>query len=218
MVFYNHSWQMSLHQKVFLCENFQGVACQDSTTRVGYLSPASGFVPIQFEAELQLNDHLSILNNVAWSMASRSINNAMVNFHYEPQANHIINAGYGFLVDGDPVQLAGIDKKNTNLHQIRISYAWPYSDHWRGVGAWNYNISHHFAMSYLFGLQYDDCCVALRLLGGRSYLAYNPVGAPAYANNIYLQVLLKGLGSVANNDPFAVIKSFLPTFRDEFNQ
>lgn len=203
-------------EKVSICQNLQGSACNDSTDRFGYTSPAAGLGPTVVEADLKLSSQVSMLGSIALDLRKTKVNNALVNFHYEPMRNHIINAGFGFIVNGDPIQLANVSEADINLKQFRLSYAWPYNAHWRSVGAWSYNLSHAFSTSYLVGVQYDDCCMALRFLGGRAYRNYNPNGAPTYSNNVYLQILLKGLGSAANNDPGGVIKNFLPTFVDDF--
>ena len=203
-------------ERVFGCQNFEGIACNDSADRVGYVSSQVGLGATQIQADVTLSNHLNVLSSIAYDLPGKKVNNAMVNFHYEPKPNHIINAGYGFVLNGDPTQLTNVAQPDINLHQIRLSYAWPYNAHWRSIGAWSYNVSHSFAASYLLGLQYDDCCVALRLLGGRTYLYYSAMGGPTYGNNVYLQVLFKGLGSASNSDPKGEISNFLPTFKDEF--
>lgn len=203
-------------EKVFACQSFQDVPCSDSINRVGYVSPDAGLGPTQFQIEARLYTHVDLLGNLAFDTRSKKVNNAMVNFHFEPQPNHLINAGYGFVLNGDPTQIANVNQTDINLHQFRLSYAWPYNDHWRSLGAWSYNLSHGFSSSYFVGLQYDTCCMAFRLLGGRTYRYFNSAGGPTFGNNFYLQVLLKGLGSAANSDPVGLIHQYLPTFRDSF--
>jgi LPS-assembly protein len=203
--------------RVFLCQNFVGNVCLDNANRVGFVTPDAGFSPIQLETELNVSSRFKVFNNVAWDLRqSGKLNNALVDVQFEPKRNHIMNVGYGYLSNGDQTNLANGVRNNTNLHQFRISYAWPHSEHWRTLGSVNYNISHGFAMSYFMGIQYDDCCVAFRLIGGRVYRYYGSQGAPVYGNNVYAQVLLKGLGSAANNSPSGILTNFLPSFRDEF--
>lgn len=203
-------------EQVFACQDLSGTACKESSTQFGYSSPDVGFSPTEFEADMKLSNQISVLSNVAIDFPHKQINNALINFHYEPKENHIINAGFGFILNGDPTSLTNVSDLDINLKQFRLSYAWPYSAHWRSIGAWSYNLSHNFSTSHLMGLQYDDCCIAMRFLGGRVYRNYNSNGAPVYGNNVYIQVLLKGLGSAANNDPSGVIRNFLPTFKDDF--
>ena len=61
------------------------------------------------------------------------------------------------------------------------------------------------------GLQYDTCCYAFRIIGGRAFQSLEPQRlAPQYNNNIYVQILLKGIGAAANGDPVSTIQSYLP--------
>lgn len=203
-------------EKVFACQNVQDVSCTDPVDRVGYASPNKGWGPVQFQLEANISDSLSVFGNAAIDARAKKMNNAMVNFHYEPKSNHIINAGYGFVLNGDPTRLANVSDPDINLHQIRLSYAWPFNAHWRSVGAWSYNLSHAFSAAYFAGLQYDNCCMAVRFLAGRTYRFLDGNGNPVFGNNVYLQLLLKGLGSAANSDPSGLIQTFLPTFRDQF--
>ncbi len=205
-------------QRVSLCQDFSGGVCRDNPLRLAFARQTRGLAPAQGEAEFALSNHISLLANGAYDIKANHLNNGLVNFHYEPKTNHIINTGYAFINKGDPRILPTNVVNNTNLHQIRLSYAWPFNAHWRSLGAFSYNISHNFPMSYLFGLQYDNCCMALRFLTGRIYRFYSPQGQPKYGNNVYLQLLLKGLGSAATNDPNSVILNYLPNFRDEFKR
>ena len=72
-------------------------------------------------------------------------------------------------------------------------------------------------MASVLGLQYDTCCWAARLLGGRTFQSLSvDSSTPQYNNNVYIQILLKGLGSVANSDPSSIIQSYLPGYVNLF--
>ena len=74
-------------------------------------------------------------------------------------------------------------------------------------------------MMTMAGLQYDTCCWAFRLLGGHTFQSLSPDGfTPQYNNNVYFQVLLKGLGSAANSDPASSIQTYLPGYPDIFHR
>lgn len=203
-------------QRVYGCQNFVGIMCNDDLNRIGYVSPEAGLAPLQFLGELKLSNSMTIFSNLDYILSSRKVTSAMMNFHYEPEQNHIIDASYRFLLDGDQAQLINSFRTNTNWHQFRISYAWPFNDHWRSLASWSYNIGYKFTPSYLFGLQYDDCCVAVRLLGGKVFRYFEPGAIPVYDKKFYIQLLLKGLGTVAKNNPTTAIIDVLPTFKDEF--
>lgn len=202
--------------RVFLCQDFKGASCVDDPTMLAYTLPGKGVLPLQLETNVRLSERLGLWASTGYEAKAKHFNSALVNFHYEPKVNHIVNAGYGFIEHGDSTELTPRVRTNTNLHQFRLSYAWPLSGQWNSLGAWSYNLSHRFSMSYLLGFQYDDCCVAFRLLGGRVYRYFRQTGAPKYGNNVYVQFLFKGIGSGANKDPMNVIHAFLPTYQDEF--
>ncbi len=203
-------------EQVSLCQTFGQTNCSLNTDLPGSVSGAKGFAPLQGEMELAMNSKLSLLGNVAWDIARRQNNNALLSFHYQPRQNHIFNIGYGFYRNGDNVlQTTAVDNLS-NLHQIRLAYAWSLNNHWQSIGAYSYNFSHRFPMSYLFGMQYDSCCSAVRLLAGRAYLFYTSTGALTYGNNVYIQFVLKGLGGVGTSSPSAVINNFLPNYQDQF--
>ena len=74
-------------------------------------------------------------------------------------------------------------------------------------------------MMTFLGAQYDTCCWAVRLLGGRVFNSLSPSTLkPQYNNNVYLQVLLKGLGSVGSSDPASTIQSYLPGYVNSFQR
>lgn len=208
-------------EKVRLCEDFRNLYCLSNPNQLDFFSGDKGLAPIQGEAEVPINEKWSLLGNVAWDTQDNQVTNAMMNVHYEPIYNHIVNFSYGFFSNGDAIDFGNnndnIVQNLNDLNQFRISYAWPLTVRWRSVGAYSYNISHRFLMTYLFGLQYDTCCVAVRFMAGSAYRFFNPEQGPVYGNNVYLQFLLKGIGSAGTSDPSGVIKTFLPSYRDPFS-
>ena len=84
---------------------------------------------------------------------------------------------------------------------------------------YSYNLSEGYNMLAFFGLQYDSCCWAARLIGGQTFKSLSPDAVtPQYNNNVYFQIILKGLGSVANSNPSTMIQSYLPGYRDAFHR
>ena len=108
---------------------------------------------------------------------------------------------------------------NAALNQITGSYAWPLTENWSTLGVYSYNLSEQYDMMTFFGLQYDSCCWAARLIGGRTFKSLSPsLLIPQYDNNVYFQILLKGLGSVATSNPETTIRSYLPGYRNLFRR
>ena len=102
------------------------------------------------------------------------------------------------------------------LNQMSVAFAWPFSDRWSGLGAYSYNISKHYEMMTFLGLQYDSCCWGLRLVGGRNFRNLQTPMDAQFTNSIFLQIFLKGLGSVGNSDPMSTLNTVLPGYVDSF--
>jgi lipopolysaccharide assembly outer membrane protein LptD (OstA) len=74
------------------------------------------------------------------------------------------------------------------LNQATAAYAWPMSEKWASLAAYSYNISNGYAMMFFAGMQYDSCCWAFRLMGGRTFQSLAPQTLqPQYNNNIYFR-------------------------------
>ncbi|MFA6301649.1 MAG: LPS-assembly protein LptD [Legionella sp.] len=202
-------------RKVQLCQSPTGF-CLDDPNAFGFLSPTEDTSPVAANAAFNISPVWKISSDYIWNPATRSTNNGDVNLHYQPQPNQIVSFGYSYLVNGDVTSLRDNAFVNNALHQATLAFAWPISDRWSSVGAYSQNISKNYSMMSLIGLQYDSCCWAMRLVGGRSFKNLNENFQPQYNNNVYLQVLLKGLGSVANSDPGTILSTYIPGYNDQF--
>ncbi len=76
------------------------------------------------------------------------------------------------------------------VEQIDSSWLVPVSPAWRILGRWNYSIADRRTIEAFAGLQWESCCVAVRLLG-RHYVR-NREGEKN--NALYVEIELKGLG------------------------
>ncbi|MCC5791490.1 MAG: LPS-assembly protein LptD [Legionellaceae bacterium] len=206
-------------RRVQLCRNRLGRApCQDNPNRLGYLSLDSPSSPVVFRAVYHWFRPLSLSGDYVWDPATRATNNGHLNLRYQPGPTRVFNLGYNYLINGDASPGLGGFNNDKSLHQAYVSYAWPFNDHWSTLGGVNYNISKHYSMMRLLGVQYDSCCWAMRLMAGQTFISLNEQLRPRYNNNIYVQFLLKGLGSVANGDPSGVIRTFVPGYQDMFHR
>ena len=205
-------------RRVQLCYQ-PGGACVDNPLMLGYLSPKAKNSPVASRGVYQINSAWSTSGDLIWDTETRATNNGDFNFHYQPAINHMVRAGYSYLVNGNVFPGAGRDVGHSALHQATVGYAWPLTSTWSGLGAYSYNISEHYGMMTFLGAQYDTCCWAVRLLGGRVFNSLSPSTLkPQYNNNVYVQVLLKGLGSVGSSDPASTIQSYLPGYVNSFQR
>lgn len=204
-------------RRVQLCQNATGY-CIDNPAGFGNLSTTYGTSPIASRALYNFNSTWSISGDYIWDPATRATNNADLNLHYQPRPNAIIRAGYSYLVNGDVTAVRNNGTSNNALNQAIAAFAWPLTEKWSTVGAYSQNISKNYSMMSLFGVQYDNCCWAVRVLGGRTFKNLTDDFKPQYNNNVYLQLLLKGLGSVANSDPYNILSTYIPGYDDPFRR
>ena len=205
-------------RRVKLCYSPDGI-CLDDPQALGFLSPVAKTSPIASHAVYQVNSAWSTSGDYVWDTYTQATNNGNINLHYRPAINKMLNFGYSYLVAGNIVELRNNPVLNKPLHQSTVAYAWPLTEKLSTLGAYSYNISEGYNMMAFAGLQYDTCCWAFRLLGGQTFQSLKPDSlTPQYNNNVYFQVLLKGLGSAAISDPASTIQTYLPGYPDIFHR
>ena len=89
--------------------------------------------------------------------------------------------------------------------------SWKLWRKWRVLGDWNYNFSYQGSQTYLYGIEYNDCCWALRFVGGRIYQGEND-----FDKRFYFQFMLKGLGSLGTGDAGGTLQERISGYTDEF--
>lgn len=207
-------------RRVQLCFNPTG-QCRDSTEFLGYVSPTEQWSPIATNAVYNLNSAWSASAGYVWDPATKTTNNSNLNLHYQPSPERMLNLNYNYLTSGNLIAVpsATVPVVNNALDQVTLSYAWPFTENWSSLGVYSYNLSAEYTMLAFLGVQYDTCCWAVRLLGGQTFQSLMPNAiTPQYNNNVYLQFLFKGLGSVANSNPATTIQSYFPGYRDMFKK
>lgn len=205
-------------RNVQLCFNETG-ECVDSPLFLGYTSPVAETSPIASKGVYNISPAWNISGDYVWDGYTSATNNGDLNLHYQPQPNRILSLGYNYIVSGNVIEEPTFPIQDSALHQVTGAFAWPLTEKWSSLGVYSYNISKGYDMMSFLGLQYDTCCFAVRLIGGHTFksLGLDSV-TPTYNNNVYLQILLKGLGTVANSDPATTIQSFLPGYPNLFHQ
>lgn len=156
-----------------------------------------------------------------WNPISKQLDNAAVDFHYQPDADRIINLGYGYVRNGDVLSGISVNSSENNLKLTDLSVSWPISRDIKAVGRWSQNWNQHHLQNLLYGLQYDSCCWAVRLVGGRAFTGIDPSdnNKPQYNSEFYIQFALKGLGNIGSGNPNALletIKGYNTQFGQEF--
>ncbi len=119
--------------------------CVDSPLTLGYVSPEASSSPIASRAMYQLSPSWMASGDYVWDPYTRATNNGNLNFHYQPETNHIISFGYTYLVGGICYKLLTKPLQTNPLHQATVAYAWPFNDHWSSGGLY-YNVSESYSM------------------------------------------------------------------------
>lgn len=206
------------NRKVTLCTT---PGCSDIDSSPGATPATAMFSPIVGQATLNLIAAWNLNGSVAWDPALGKTNNASIGVGYRGANNRVLNLGYNFLTQGDVVQTnppTSTSSEVNNLNQAAVSATWPVWDRWRLFGGMTYNISHVHAQNYLYGAEYDSCCWAMRIVGGRVFQSLNENNNPVFNNTVFLQWQLKGLGNFGSSDPAQFLTGNIPGYNDSFGK
>ena len=144
--------------------------------------------------------------SIQWNPELHKTDKSSAQIHYRDKGNRIFNIGYRFRRDF-------VDETN-NLEQSDVAFSWPISAQYSMLGRWNYSITEQRGIERLFGIEYESCCWATRLVFQR-YLQ-DPDNNEPYNSAIMFQLILKGLGSVAHKETTDVLKRAILGYQSEY--
>jgi LPS-assembly protein len=162
------------------------------------VSPPIDWVRSAYVAQfnVQLNDRWRLNTAYQWSPNTRQTDVAALELQRRVGVDGIINFSYRF--------------RRGLLEQYTASAVFPLSERWRLMGAWTYSPRERQTVEALAGVEYDSCCVALRLVGrtyiNQSNFGYGPVVSSGNLNRrdnaVMFELVFKGLGSTGSQiDP-----------------
>lgn len=125
-----------------------------------------------------LYDNLNFDVGHQWSGGDKGTTQSEARLQYRPQNDKILNFAYRFRRD--------------SLEQGDISWSWPLSQSWNFVGRYNYSFRDKEVLEQFYGLEYDSCCWAVRLVT-REYISTRD---GTRDSSIGLQLVLKGMTSL----------------------
>lgn len=167
-------------------------------------APATDWAGSAYVAQLnlQLDDRWRLASSYQWSPNTRHTGMAAFELQGRLGRDGVLNFAYRY--------------RQGLLEQYSASAVYPVSDRWRLIGAWTYAVPVrneltplHGTVEALAGVEYDSCCVTLRLVD-RNYVnqAYYGVGplpvknANYRDNAVMFEVVFKGLGATGGQiDP-----------------
>ncbi len=201
------------NRNVTLCND---LSCSDNPSNHSNfqrLSPVSGVL------NYHVNHHWSLNANAIWNPITRQFDNNTLAFQYQPDDLRLLNLGFTYARSGDILSGISTEGAKDNLKVTDISFTWPVLQDVSAVGRWSQNWNRQHLQNLLYGLQYDTCCWAVRLVGGRAFAGFDPNNnnRPQYNKEFYIQFSLKGLGEAGTGNPRGLL-STITGYRSQFGQ
>ena len=134
------------------------------------------------ELNWSISRRLLARGSIVWDTSDGRVEEAFGEIRYRSDNRHIFSVGY---------RLA----KKHSINQPDFSLYWPVSKRMSVIGRWNYDFKSKRTVEALAGIEYNDCCWQIRLVG-RHFLdapharLYQDIEAD---KGIFLQFVFKGL-------------------------
>ena len=170
--------------------------------------------PIASEFIYNFTRTMSLRQDFVWNTNENRIDNYALIYRFRPEERKTFNMGFRYAdrVDRyvknegnqnipDPDSPTGFQMTRNDLKATDISFAWPipYTRNWSAMGRWMYDITNDRNLEELFGVEYASCCYQVRLFW-RSYVeSTDNIDHPKDRSGIYLQFILRGLGSLTGS-------------------
>ncbi len=135
------------------------------------------------QLSVQLDDRWRLSSSYQWSPNTRRTDLGAVQLQRRIGVDGIFNFSYRY--------------RRGRLEQYDASAVYPVSERWRLMGRWTYSVRDRRTVEALAGVEYDSCCVAVRVVGRHYVDTYSGVtGAPPTNNAIMFELEFKGLGAL----------------------
>jgi LPS-assembly protein len=133
-----------------------------------------------FIAELRflIFDDLNFDISHQWNNENTGVARSQARLQYRSKNNKILNFGYRF--------------RQNLLEQGNISWSWPISERWNVLGHYNYSIRDKKTLEQFYGLEYESCCWAVRMV----YRQYVSTRDGQEDTSLGIQLVLKGMTSI----------------------
>jgi LPS-assembly protein len=136
----------------------------------------------------QISNNWSTQADLEWDHNRDENKTAQSAFHirYDNKKKTLLNLGYRYA--------RNYNNDSVLFEQTDVSFRMPITSNINAVGRWDYSLLHDMTMESFAGIEYSNCCWALRFVG-RHYV--NDIDQDANTA-FYLQLELTGLTSIGN--------------------
>lgn len=126
----------------------------------------------------------SVGGDLIWDPTQDNVTRGGAFVNYKTSNRKIVHMGYRYQRD--------------SIDQTDLAMIWPVGKRFALIGRWNFDVNSERTIEGLAGIEYNDCCWKLRLVG-RRYL--DTPSAREFADavsrtGVFFQVVFKGLGSL----------------------
>ncbi|MGB1309557.1 MAG: LPS-assembly protein LptD [Leucothrix sp.] len=132
-----------------------------------------------FELSTHLNKNTRFATTAFWDPNTSDWASTEARINYLDDKKRILNINYQHI----PSQVSEID----------TSFSLPITKKWGLIGKLDYDLSNDRVLEQLAGIEFEDCCLASRLVA-RRYLTTDNV---SYDDALFFEFNLKGLGSIS---------------------
>jgi LPS-assembly protein len=176
--------------------------------------------PLSAVLSYNLNPHWNATSYTIWDSQEKEFNNQTFTLQYARDLQRAISFSYSYVRNGDLPQNpeSQVGKSATNLSQTDFSFTWPVSRDWSTVARWTENWNRSRFQNLLYGLQYDTCCWAVRVVAGRTFNNLTPNDTYQYNSEFYIQFALKGLGNFGTGNPGQILNNASIANQTNFGQ
>ncbi|MFC5577338.1 LPS assembly protein LptD [Lysobacter niabensis] len=155
------------------------------------------------EATVAPSDRWNITAAYQWDPQYRGTNLASLRARYLIRDTGIVNIGYRYRRDAI--------SRNDLFEQADFSFLYPVNDNWSVVGRYYYSLLDHKALEQIAGVQWESCCLAVRVLGRR----YLRTRTGDLNSSLQVEFELKGLGSAGQDTGRILRRAILGYDRDD---
>lgn len=168
--------------------------------------------PLYFDAALRVRDDWELRSQLAYDEKARETLRSSFGLSYEPDDRRVVNAEHRYR-----------DYRGETTEQVDFSFAWPVGERWNLVGRWQNDRTKDETLEALFGVEYESCCWALRVVG-RRYLnaeldedGFPRPGGREFDSGIYVQFVFKGLMGVGASNLRTLLTESIQGYQDRLS-
>lgn len=136
-------------------------------------------------------------------------------YQWDPKAGRrdLASVRTRYLIGDDGIVNLSYRYRRDLLEQADLSFLYPINPNWSLVGRYYYSIKDSQLLEGIAGVQWESCCIAVRLVD-RRYLRHR---GEQLDNAIQLEIELKGLGSAGPDTEGRLRRAILGYYREDLS-